>query len=120
LESSLKEQSPIARGTLLARLRQSSNIIEEVRSPLSGRLERVVLPQGTGIAAGETLLTLTSDEESIWEALRALSLIGDRDDLPALELYERGTAAGPKRSDRIKDQAALTAKTIRSRLAENK
>lgn len=120
LESSLKEQSPVARGTLLARLRQTNNIVEEVRSPLSGRLERVTLPQGTSIAAGETLLALTSDEESIWEALRALSLVGDSYDLPLLEQYERGIALGPTRSERIKEQAALTAKTIRSRFAENK
>ena len=120
LESSLKEHSQVTRGTLLVRLRQSNNTIEEVRSPFPGRVERITLPQGVGIAAGETLLTLTSDEESIWEALRALSLVGDRDDLLALEQYERGTAPGPKRSDRIKEQAALTAKTIRSRFAENK
>jgi hypothetical protein len=120
LESSLKEHSPVARGSLLVRLRQSNNLIEEVRSPLPGRVERIALPQGVGIAAGETLLTLTSDEESIWEALRALSLVGDRDDLRALEQYEHGTSPGPKRSDRIKEQAALTAQTIRSRFAENK
>ncbi|MFZ0061312.1 MAG: hypothetical protein WAL47_04680 [Pyrinomonadaceae bacterium] len=120
VESSLKEHSPVARGTLLMRLRQANNLIEEVRSPLPGRVERITLNPGTAIAAGETLMTLTADEESIWEAMRGLSLVGDRDDLPALEQYERGAAPGPKRSDRIKEQAALTAKTIRSRLAETK
>ena len=120
VESSLKEHSPVARGTLLMRLRQANNLIEEVRSPLPGRVERITLNPGAAIAAGETLMTLTADEESIWEAMRGLSLVGDRDDLPALEQYERGAAPGPKRSDRIKEQAALTAKTIRSRLAETK
>ena len=115
VESSLKEQSPVARGTLLVRLRQANNINEEVRSPFPGRLERIALPIGAPIASGETLLTLTSDEESIWEALRGLSLVGDNDDLPAIERYERGTAPGPVRSDRIKEQAALTAKAIKSR-----
>ena len=76
------------------------------------------MPLGATIATGETLLTLTSDEESIWEALRGLSLVGESDDLPVVETYERGTAAGPVRSDRIKEQAALTAKAIRSRIAE--
>ncbi|HET6671259.1 MAG TPA: HEAT repeat domain-containing protein [Pyrinomonadaceae bacterium] len=120
VESSLKEQSPVARGTLMVRLRQANNVIDEVRSPLHGRVERITLPPGTAIAAGETLLTLTADEESIWEAMRGLSLVGDRDDLPVLEQYERGAAPGPKRSDRIKEQAALTAKAIRSRFAESK
>ncbi|HKR60711.1 MAG TPA: hypothetical protein VJS64_13405 [Pyrinomonadaceae bacterium] len=115
VESSLKEHSPVARGALLVRLRQPDNIIEEVRSPFPGRVERITLPVGATIAAGETLLTLTSDEESIWEALRGLSFVGDRDDLPALEQYERGTAPGPPRSDRIKEQAVQTAKAIEGR-----
>ncbi len=120
MESTLKEQSPVARGSLLVRLRQANNVLAEVRSPLPGRVERIALPQGSTVTAGETLLTLSSDEESIWEALRGLALVGDKDDLPVLEQYERGQAPGPIRSDRIKDQAALTARTIRSRFAENK
>lgn len=120
VESSLKEQSPVARGTLLVRLRQTNNVNEEVRSPFPGRLERIALPIGSTIAAGDTLLTLSSDEESIWEALRGLSLIGDNDDLVAIEQYERGAAPGPARSDRIKEQAALTAKAIKSRFGEAK
>lgn len=120
MESTLKEQSPVARGSLLVRLRQANNVLAEVRSPLPGRVERIALSQGSMVTAGETLLTLSSDEESIWEALRGLALVGDKDDLPVLEQYESGQAPGPIRSDRIKNQAALTAKTIRSRFAENK
>lgn len=118
VESTLKEQAQVARGTLLVRLRQPNNITQEVRSPLPGRVERITVPPGATISIGETLLTLTSDEESIWEALRGLSLVGESDDLPLIETYERGTAAGPVRSDRIKEQAALTAKAIKSRIAE--
>ena len=117
VESTLKEHSPVARGTLLVRLRQADNPTTEVRSPLPGRVERIALPSGASIAAGETLLTLSSDEESVWEALRGLSLAGNRDDLPVIEQYERGSSPGPQRSDRIKEQAALTAKAIQSRVA---
>ena len=117
VESTLKEHAQVARGTLLVRLRQQDKLTE-VRSPLPGRIERISVPLGATIAPGETLLTLTSDEESIWEALRGLSLVGESDDLPVIESYERGNAAGPVRSDRIKEQAALTAKTIKSRIAE--
>src|SRR5688500_5105271 len=120
VESTLKEQSPIARGSLLVRLRQPNKVLAEVRSPLPGRVERVALPQGSTVNAGETLVTVSSDEESIWEALRGLSLVGDKDDLPVLEQYERGQAPAPIRSDKIKEQAALTAKTIKSRVAETK
>jgi hypothetical protein len=120
VESSLKEGSPAARGSLLIRLRQADGATVEVRSPLPGRVERLAAPTGAIVAAGETLLTLTSDEESVWESLRGLSLVGDKDDLTVLEQYERGTAPGPQRADRIKKQAALTAKAIQSRIAETK
>ena len=118
VESSLKEHAQVARGTLLVRLRQANNILEEVRSPLPGRVEQIAVPLGATIASGQTLLTISSDEESIWEALRGLSLVGNAEDLNAVESYERGSATGPARSDRIKEQAALTAKAIKSRVAE--
>jgi len=38
--------------------------------------------------------------------------------LNVVEAYEHGSATGPARSDRIKEQAALTAKAIKSRVAE--
>lgn len=120
VESSLKEGSPVARASLLVRLRQADGATAEVRSPLPGRVEGLSASTGATIAAGETLLTLSSDEESVWEALRGLSLVGDKDDLPVLEQYERGTASGPQRGDRIRKQAALTAKAIQSRVTEIK
>ena len=118
VESTLKEHAQVARGTLLVRLRQTNNTIEEVRSPLPGRVEQIAVPLGATITSGQTLLTISSDEESIWEALRGLSFVGDADDLNVVEAYERGSATGPARSDRIKEQAALTAKAIKSRVAE--
>jgi len=118
VESTLKEHAQVARGTLLVRLRQTNNTIEEVRSPLPGRVEQIAVPLGATITAGQTLLTISSDEESIWEALRGLSLVGEADDLSVVEAYEGGSATGPARSDRIKEQAALTAKAIKSRVAE--
>ena len=118
VESTLKEHAQVARGTLLVRLRQTNNTIEEVRSPLPGRVEQIAVPLGATITSGQTLLTISSDEESIWEALRGLSFVGDADDLNVVEAYERGSATGPARSDRIKEQAALTVKAIKSRVAE--
>ena len=118
VESTLKEHAQVARGTLLVRLRQTNNTIEEVRSPLPGRVEQIAVPLGATITSGQTLLTISSDEESIWEALRGLSFVGHADDLNVVEAYEHGSATGPARSDRIKEQAALTAKAIKSRVAE--
>ena len=112
VSSTLNEASSVARGTLLARITKADNQSVELRSPLTGRIEKVMDQNGSKVAAGETVLTITSDAESVWEVLRGLALIGQVQDLPAIERYARGVDALP---DRIKEQAALTTKIIQSR-----
>ena len=110
--STLKEGSQLARGTLLGRINQPDQKTFEVRSPLPGKVERVIAPAGARVVPGAVLLTINSDEGSVWEALRGLALVGTASDLPTVELYAK--SAEPV-SDRIKEQAALTAKSIKSR-----
>jgi len=57
------------------------------------------------------VLKLNSDEESVWESLRGLSLVGIASDLEAVKAYESASTA----SDRVKQQAQLTAKAIEGR-----
>jgi hypothetical protein len=110
--STLKEGSLVARGALLVRITQPDKKTVEVRSPLPGRLERILAPGGTKVVPGVPLLTISSDEDSIWEVLRGLALIGAPEDLPLVERYARDSA----QSDRINQQAGLTAKAIESRI----
>ena len=111
VESTLKEGSQLARGTLIGRITQDQETVE-VRSPLPGKVERLVAPSGSRVAAGTVLLTINSDEGSVWEALRGLALVGNASDLSAVERYAHDVEPV---SGRIKEQAALTAKSIRSR-----
>jgi hypothetical protein len=110
--STLKQGAQLARGTLLGRITQPDQKTIEVRSPLPGKVERLVAPSDSRVAPGEVLLTINSDEGSVWEALRGLALVGDVSDVPAVERYAQGVEPA---SDRVKEQAALTAKSIRSR-----
>jgi len=48
----------------------------------------------------------------VWEALRALYLVGRLDDLPAILPYEREL---PDIPDHVRQQALLTEKAIRER-----
>jgi len=109
--STLKEGSQLARGTLLVRIAQNQNTVE-VRSPLPGKVKRLVAPSGSRVAPGAVLLTINSDEGSVWEALRGLALVGNASDLPVVERYTKGDQPV---SERIKQQAALTARAIKSR-----
>jgi HEAT repeat protein len=110
--STLKEGAPLARGTLLARITQPSKTTAEVRSPLPGKLERIIAKSGSKVVPGAPIITINSDEDSLWEALRGLALIGEPQDVRAIEPYANGSVAS---SDRIRQQATLAIKAIKSR-----
>jgi len=110
--STLKEGSQLARGTLLGRISQTDQKTIEVRSPLPGKLARLLVVSGARVVPGTGILTINSDEDSVWEALRGLALVGNASDLTAVDRYAQG--AEPV-TERIREQAALTAKSIRSR-----
>jgi hypothetical protein len=112
LISTLSNGAQISRGTLLGRIQQPNNEIVEMRSPLLGKIDSLRVANGSNVSKGDALLTIKSDEQSVWEALRALAIVGKEEDLPLVERYASGSE---KVSDRIKQQAVLTANAIKSR-----
>jgi HEAT repeat protein len=116
LESSLSKAASVSRGTLLARIREPNNEVAAMRSPLSGSIDSIIAATGSPVIIGQAILTIKSDEQSIWEALRALTVVGTPDDLPLIENYASGVATN---SDRLKQHAALTANAIKSRMSIN-
>lgn len=111
LASSMHEGTEVTRITPLARIQQSDGKLMELRSPLPGRVNKIFKPNGSQITRDEDLISLNSDEESVWEALRALALVGTKEDLPLITSYASSTDA----SARVKEQASLTAKAIRQK-----
>lgn len=112
LLSTLANGAQISRGTLLGRIQQPNSEVVEIRSPLPGKLDRLLIANGSSVTKGDPVLTIKCDEQSTWEALRGLSLIGEEGDLPLVERYANGSEPV---SDRLKQQAALTANAIKSR-----
>src|SRR5437588_7574848 len=86
----------------------------ELRSPISGRIRVLFVAAGAHVAVGAEVATVDPGDEQVWEALRALYLIGEVDDLPAIRPYQREL---PEISDRVRQQALLTEKSIRERAA---
>ncbi len=107
IASNLQEGSQVARGTLLARIQNTDRVIE-VRSPLLGRINKIFKTNGDEVSPGDEIMSLNSDEGSVWEALRGLSLIGRKEDLPLIQSYADSTTA----SERIREQAKLTIKQV--------
>jgi len=109
--SVMHEGTNVTRQTPLARIQQSDGNMAGLRSPLPGRVNQIFKPNGSQVARDEDLMSLNSDEQSVWEALRGLALIGTKDDLPVIEAYASSSDA----SARVKEQASLTAKAIRQK-----
>jgi hypothetical protein len=106
-----KPSTPIHQGGLIAKLQDGANTVE-VRSPISGRVHDLFVQIGQSVSTGAEIATVDPDIEQVWEALRALYLVGQLDDLPAITPYAREL---PEIPDRIRQQAQLTEKAIRAR-----
>jgi len=107
--------TPIHQGGLLAKLQDEHGQTVEVRSPIPGRI-RSVAQAGASLTAGAEVAVVDPATEQVWEALRALYIIGQLDDLPAVRAYEREL---PEVSKDVRQQAMETEKAIRSRSAVN-
>ena len=95
-------------GTLIARIGE-----HEVRSPVPGEVRDLDAKDGP-IRAGDPVVDLSADANHVWEALRALYLVGQAGDLEDVERFNRPMPSMP---EKIREQAALTVQAIQSRQA---
>src|ERR1700731_109920 len=98
-----KVGTSVRQGGLIAKL-QDGGRTTEIRSPITGRIRALSVATGTPVTAGGEVASIDPSSEQVWEALRALYLVGQRDDLPAIRYYERGL---PDIPDRLRQQALL-------------
>jgi hypothetical protein len=106
----------IHQGGLLAKLSTSgASAPVEIRSPIPGRIRSVSQP-GAKVAAGAEVAVVDPGTTQVWEALRALYIVGQMDDLAAIRPYERDL---PDISNDVRQQAAETEKAIRTRARAN-
>jgi hypothetical protein len=96
---------------LIARLQDGAKTTD-VRSPISGRIRTLSIAKGASVEAGTEIAAVDPGVEQIWEALRALYIIGQVADLPLIRIYQRDS---PEIPDRVRKQAVLTEKAIRER-----
>jgi hypothetical protein len=101
----------IHQGGLIAKLEFGNKQIAEIRSPIPGRI-RSVSGTGANLAAGAEIAVVDPANDQVWEALRALYLIGQPDDLGAIRPYERDL---PDISNDVRRQSVETEHAIRDR-----
>ena len=101
----------IHQGGLIAKL-QDGEQARELRSPITGRVRTLSTSTGATVAPGSAIATVEPGEEQVWEALRALFLIGQVEDLPAIRPYQREL---PEVPERLRLQAIEAERAIRER-----
>jgi len=96
---------------LVARLDANGEDVQ-VRAPISGRVEASNVKMGQIVAAGREIATIDPEGEQVWQGLHALAQIGQAQDLPLVQHYERSQPYIPKR---VREQAEETEKAIRGK-----
>jgi pyruvate/2-oxoglutarate dehydrogenase complex dihydrolipoamide acyltransferase (E2) component len=107
----LGQGTRIKAGGLLARIRDTSNAVQEFRSPVDGAIGHLAVKEGDAVAVGQTIAWLTPDRSTVNDALQALAYVGTKDDLPAIESCAQ-TDAGAETAQ----QAAAAARAIKGRM----
>lgn len=103
----------IHQGGLIAKVQDSDGQqTRELRSPITGRVRILSTATGASVIPGTAIATVEPGEEQVWEALRALYLIGEPEDLPAIRPYQREL---PEVPDRVRQQAIEAERAIQER-----
>jgi len=106
-----KVGTSVRQGGLIAKLNDGGRTTE-IRTPITGRIGALSVATGATVAPGAQIASIDPGSEQVWEALRALYLVGQPDDLPAIRIYERSV---PEIPDRLRQQALLTEQAIQTR-----
>src|SRR6266436_1254089 len=77
-----KVGTAVHQGGLIAKLAYGHEQAMELRSPIGGRIRTLSVAPGSHVAEGVEVATVDPGDKQVWEALRALYLIGQPDDLP--------------------------------------
>lgn len=87
----------------------------EIRSAVPGEVRSLDRQDGDTVSPGDPLVDLAADPNHVWEALRALFLVGQA---PDLEYVQRYTRPAPGVPDRVVRQAQSTAQVIQDRATQ--
>jgi hypothetical protein len=84
----------------------------QLRSPITGRVRTMAVQRGSEVRPGDLVAVIDPATEQVWEALRALYLVGQVDDLPSIRPYERDV---PDVSNDVRQQAVEAERAIQAR-----
>jgi hypothetical protein len=107
-----EEGRAVAAHSPLARIKTTNNQVAEIRAPEAGRIEMLAVSDKATVKAGDSIMVLAPSVEQVREALKALYLIGQSDDIPAIQRYAGQMTGMP---DAVQKQAVSAIEAIRAR-----
>jgi hypothetical protein len=118
LKFCLKEQDAVQSGGIVARISSVGHANSvDVLSPMAGKVARLAAKEGGQIGARDAIAVIGPGEAQVFEALRALVLIGQPETLADVERFAAGA---PGMSERVRQQALLTAQAIRLKVRQKR
>ncbi len=111
LTQRLKAGDAVNPGTLLGRINMGADE-KDVRCQVSGELSEWLVPQSAAVEVGQPIAGIEPDATMVWEALRALVVIGKPEDSPAVERYLAPREGWP---EQVRMQARETLAAIKKR-----
>lgn len=108
----LKRDDPVVAETQIALIENKTGQEIKLYSPIEGKIEELLLKTNDVVSVGDSVCTIAPSTNQLWETLRALYLIGTKEDLSRVELF--GKLSG-KYSEQIRVQAQMTAEAIRTK-----
>lgn len=112
LDTRLKPGDVVNPGTMVAHVKAGDRASNEIRAEVPGTLDHWLVANGSTVTAGQPIASLAPSESMVWEALRALYLVGRTDDLADVDRFIRGADG---MSPQIAQQAQATSRAIRNR-----
>ncbi len=109
----LKPGDYVNPGTLLAHINVAHIGDTEVRSAVPGEVRALDVKEGADVKAGDPIASLTADQNHVWEALRALYIVGGAAELDDVDRFTRPVPGLPQT---VVQQARLTIQGIQARI----
>ncbi|GJM25428.1 MAG: hypothetical protein DHS20C16_18430 [Phycisphaerae bacterium] len=111
----LQKGQPVRAGMEVAYLKSTDAKSSKIISPVDGAIKSVATSNGSEVSKSDTIYVISPAQQDMWEALRALLIVGDPEDIETIRANADRYATKPQ----IVEQAKETMKAIEKRAQEN-
>ncbi|MCA9073287.1 MAG: biotin/lipoyl-binding protein, partial [Planctomycetaceae bacterium] len=111
----LQKGQPVRASMEIGYIESSDASFGKILSPVDGAVKNVAAANGSQVSKGDAIYSISPAQQDMWEALRALLIVGDPEDIEAIQKNTDRYATTPQ----ITEQAKETVKAIEKRATQN-